>query len=157
MDPCRQPTVLIKNKSSTSWSIPRFNTLRPRLNGSYFADDIIKCIFLDDFDSNFIEFVPTRPIGHKPSLVQIMAWPAMPTSHYLRQWWLNLLEHFYVNLSPWVNIIAVLYPCAANLLPCLLTQWSPLFYRRHIQTNFLVWKVLCLNSDFTGICFQGSN
>ena len=42
-------------------------------NGRHFADDIFKCIFMNDFDSNFT-VVPTGPTDNKSALVQAMAW-----------------------------------------------------------------------------------
>ena len=55
-----------------------FNTLRPRQDGCYFADDVLKCIFLNE---NVwislkipLKFVPRGPINNILALVQIMAW-----------------------------------------------------------------------------------
>ena len=54
------------------------NTLWPRQNGRHFADDIFKCIFLNENVSIAIKislkFVPKGPINNIPALVQIMAW-----------------------------------------------------------------------------------
>ena len=54
-----------------------FNTMRPRQNGCHFADDIFKCIFLNEnyFISIQIslKYVPSGPIIMQP-LVQTMAW-----------------------------------------------------------------------------------
>ena len=54
------------------------NTLRPRQNGRHFADDIYKCIFLNEnvWDSIKIpmKLVHKDPNNSIPSLVQIMAW-----------------------------------------------------------------------------------
>ena len=54
------------------------NTLRPRQNGRHFADDMFKCIFLNENVWIPIEmsltFVPKGPINNIPALVQIMAW-----------------------------------------------------------------------------------
>ena len=54
------------------------NTLGPRQNGRYFADDIFKYIFLNKICCNFSEislkFIPKGSINNKPALVQIMAW-----------------------------------------------------------------------------------
>ena len=54
------------------------NTLRPRQNGRHFADDIFKCIFLNEnfriSTKNSLKFVPKDPINNIPPLVQIMAW-----------------------------------------------------------------------------------
>ena len=55
-----------------------FNTLRPRQNGRHFADDILKCIFLNEnvwIPNNIpLKFVPKGPINNNPGLVQVMAW-----------------------------------------------------------------------------------
>ena len=54
------------------------NTLRPRQNGRYFADDIFKCIFLNEnawiSPRISLKFVPAGPTNNIPALVQIMAW-----------------------------------------------------------------------------------
>ena len=54
------------------------NTLRPRHNGRHFADDIFKCIFLNENVWIPIKIsmncVPKGPIDNNPALVQIMAW-----------------------------------------------------------------------------------
>ena len=67
-----------------------FDTLRPRQNGRHFANDIFKCIFLNEnvwiLIKILLKFVPKGPIKNIPGLVQIMAWRR--PSHYLNQWWL---------------------------------------------------------------------
>ena len=54
------------------------NTLRPGQNSRHFADDIFKCIFLNENASIPIKislnFVPKGPINNTPALVHIMAW-----------------------------------------------------------------------------------
>ena len=54
------------------------NTLRPRQNGHHFADDIFKCIFLNENVwipiKISLKFVPKGPIDNIPALVQIMVW-----------------------------------------------------------------------------------
>ena len=53
-----------------------FNTLRPRQNGRHFADDIFKCIFLNEnvwIAINFsLKFVLEGQINNIPAMVQIM-------------------------------------------------------------------------------------
>ena len=53
------------------------NTLRPRQNGRHFADDIFKCIFLNENVwipiKISLKFVPKGSINYNPALVQIMA------------------------------------------------------------------------------------
>ena len=54
------------------------NTLRPRQDGHHFADDIFKCIFLNENVwipiKISLKFVPKGPINNIPAMVQIMAW-----------------------------------------------------------------------------------
>ena len=56
----------------------RFNTLRPRPNERHLADDIFKCIFLNENVCIPIQislkFVPKSPNNNIQTLVQIMAW-----------------------------------------------------------------------------------
>ena len=55
-----------------------FNSLRPRQNGRHFADDIFKCIFLNENIwipiKMSLKFVSEGPINNIPALVQVMAW-----------------------------------------------------------------------------------
>ena len=68
------------------------NTLKPRQNGRHFADDMFKCIFLNENVWIPIEislkFVPKCSINNNPALFQIMVWRRQATSRYLNQWWL---------------------------------------------------------------------
>ena len=61
------------------------NTLRPRQNCHHFADDIFKCMFLDDREwislKISLKLFPKIWINNIPALVEA-------TSHYLKQWWL---------------------------------------------------------------------
>ena len=54
------------------------NTLKLKQNGRHFADDTLKCIFLDEniwISINIsLKFVPKGPVNNIPVLVQIMAW-----------------------------------------------------------------------------------
>ena len=55
-----------------------FNTLRPRQNARHFANDIFKCLFLNENIYILIEISPKLdtkgPINNVPALFQIMAW-----------------------------------------------------------------------------------
>ena len=66
------------NETSRGLVACRVNTLRPIQNGRDFADDIFKCIFLNEnvFISLKIslKFVTKDRINNIPALVQIMAW-----------------------------------------------------------------------------------
>ena len=54
------------------------NALRPRQNDRYFADDIFKCVFLNEnvwiSIKIALKFVPMGPINNIPASVLIMAW-----------------------------------------------------------------------------------
>ena len=79
---------MVNNNNNTnkygyfSWQVPShssiLNTLRPRQNGRHFADDMFKCIFLNENVWIPIEislkFVPKGSINNNPALFQIMAW-----------------------------------------------------------------------------------
>ena len=84
-----------------------FNTLRPRLNGRHFADDIFKCIFLNE---NILipikislKFVPKGPINNIPSLVQIMAWRRPGDKPLSEPMMDNLPTHLCVTRPHWVK------------------------------------------------------
>ena len=53
------------------------NALRPEQNGQYFADDLFKCIMLNENDCILIQirtqFIPKGPIVNKSALVQEIA------------------------------------------------------------------------------------
>ena len=57
---------------------PCVNTMGPRQNGRHFADDIFKCIFLNENVWIAIKIslksIPKDPIKNIPALVLIMAW-----------------------------------------------------------------------------------
>ena len=71
----------VTNRNMSKQKTPcdtQFNTLRPRQNGRHFADDIFKCISLNENVQISVKislkFVPMGPIGNIPALVQKMAW-----------------------------------------------------------------------------------
>ena len=67
----------------------RINTLRPGQNGRHFADDIFKCIFLNEN-----VWIPTKISLKFVQLTIFQHWfrywlgASQVTSHYLNQWWL---------------------------------------------------------------------
>ena len=54
------------------------NSSPPGQNGPHFADDIFRCIFINEkfciFTKISLKSVPKGPIDYNPALVQIMAW-----------------------------------------------------------------------------------
>ena len=57
------------------WAFFPLNTLRPRQNGRHIADDMSKCILMNEnvwiTIKNSLKFVPKGPINNIPALVQI--------------------------------------------------------------------------------------
>ena len=116
---------------SSSWDYMRyqsnwlisFNTLRPRQNGRHFADDIFKCIFLNEnvwiSIKISLKFVPKGPIYNIPALVQIMAWPRPGDKPLSEPMMVNLLMHICVSRPQWVKIMTGD------------SQWTPLMVSQH--------------------------
>ena len=88
-------------------SPPLRNTLRPRQNGSCFADDTFKRIFLNENVRISIEislkFVPKGSINNIPASVQIMAWRRSGDKPLSEPMMVSLLTHICVTRPQWVN------------------------------------------------------
>ena len=86
------------------WSV---NTLRPRQNGRHFADDMFKCIFLNENVWIPIEislkFVPKGSINNNPALFQIMAWRRPCDKPLSEPMMVSSLTHICVTRPQWVN------------------------------------------------------
>ena len=83
------------------------NTLRPRQNGRYFADDTFNRIFVNENVRISIKFshkfVPKRPINNIPALVQIMAWRRPGDKPLTEPVMVSLLTRIRVTRPQWVN------------------------------------------------------
>ena len=83
------------------------NTLRPKQNGRYYADDIFKWIFLNENDwislKISLQFVPKGPINNIPALVQTMAWRRPGDKPLSEPMMLSLPTHICVTRPQWVN------------------------------------------------------
>ena len=96
--------------SSVGWEIKvwqAINTLRPRQDGRYFADDVLKCIFLNE---NVLislkiplKFVPMGPINNIPAMVQIMAWRRPGDKPLSEPMMVSLLTHICATRPQWVT------------------------------------------------------
>ena len=101
--------------------LPLFNTLRPRQNGCHLADNIFKCIFLNENVSVAIKislkFVPKGPINNIPALVQIMAWRRLDNKPLSEPMMVSLPTHICVTRPQWVKIYLVLCRmCLSNVV-----------------------------------------
>ena len=103
-------------KSCQAYILDKFNTLRPKQNGCHFADDIFKCIFLNENEwilfKVSLKFVLKGPISIIPALVQIMAWRRPGDKPLSEPMMVSLPMHICVtrtqcstlcNKAPWKN------------------------------------------------------
>ena len=83
------------------------NSLRPRQNGRHLADDMFKCIFLNENVwipiAISLKFVPKVPINNIPALVQIMAWRQPGDKPLSQPMLVRLPTHICVTRPQWVN------------------------------------------------------
>ena len=97
--------ISVRRSSFTNKDI---NTLRPKQNGRHFADDIFKCIFLNEnvwIPIKFsMKFVLKGPINNIPSLVQIMAWRRPGDKPLSEPMMVSLTTHICVTRTQWVNM-----------------------------------------------------
>ena len=99
-----------------------FNSLRPRRNRRHFADDIFKCIALNENVwialKISLEFVPKVRINNNPALVQIMAWRRPGDKPLSQPMMVSLLTHICVTRPQWVkNNIGFLKTGAYDEIP----------------------------------------
>ena len=82
------------------------NPLRPRQNGRHFADDIFKCIFLNEnvFISIKIslKFIPKGPINNIPALIQIMVGRRPGDKPLSEPMMVKLPTHICVTRPQWI-------------------------------------------------------
>ena len=83
------------------------NTLTPRQNGCHLADDIFKCIFLNENAwislKISLKFVPKVQINNIPALVQIMAWRRPGDKSLSEPMMVSFLTHICITQHQWVN------------------------------------------------------
>ena len=88
-----------------------FNKLRPKQNGRHFADDIFKCIFLNEYVrisiKTSLKFVPRGPINNITALVQIMAWRLTGDKPLSEPMMVKLPTHICVTRPQWVKVAQV--------------------------------------------------
>ena len=97
------------------------NTLRPRHNGCHFADDILKCIFLNENAQISLKislkFVPKVRINNIPGLVQIMAWRRPGDKPLSEPMMARLPTHICITRPQWVNKMDACYWQLSRKLP----------------------------------------
>ena len=127
-----------------------FNSLRPRPNRRYFADDIFKCIFENENEWILhrisLKFVPKVRINNIPVLVQIMAWCRPGDKPLSKPVLVCLLTHICVTRPQWVNFRIVWY-----VFGTIMTSWKgqnlefpAIFWGTHdgVALNLACWCAL---------------
>ena len=105
------------------WLLRQTNTLWPKHNGRHFADDILKCIFLNENAWIPIEislkFVPKGPIDNIPALVKLMAWRRPGDKPLPEPMMVRLPTHICVTRPQWVkafqSVVHMLHMCVYRL------------------------------------------
>ena len=92
---------------SSWWHHYCINSLRPRLNRRPFADDIFKCIFLNENElfslKISLKLVLEGPINNISALVRIMAWRRPGDKPLSEPMMVSLLSHICVTRPQWVK------------------------------------------------------
>ena len=96
-----------KYTSHTAVPFLDLNALRQRQNGRHFADDILKCIFMNEnvwiLIKISLKFVPKGPINNIPPLVQMMAWRRAGDKPLYEPMMVSLPTLICVTRPQWVN------------------------------------------------------
>ena len=116
-----------------------FNTLRPSHNCRHFADDIFKCIFLNENARISLRLHWSLFLSFKSTIFRKWLGTDQATSHYLDQWWL-VYWRIYASLG--LN----------ELTPC----WSlwKIHFRLHyrlLYTVCIIWKEFLFALNFSEI------
>ena len=94
------------------------NTLRPRRNRRHFADDIFKCILLNENTSISIaislKFITKALINEIPAMVHIMAWCRPGNKPPSEPMMITLPRRICVNPPQWVQLIHCFYTAALH-------------------------------------------
>ena len=97
----------IPQRSSHDVPVAVLNKLRPRQDGCHFADNIFKCIFLNENVwipmKISMKFVPKGPINNIPTLVQIMAWRRPGDKPLSEPMMISLTTHICITRPQWVK------------------------------------------------------
>ena len=115
------------------------NTLRPRWKGQNFADDIFKCIFVNEkgciVNKLSLKIVPKGSINNIPALVQKMAWRRSGDKPLSEPMMVRLLTDICVTQPQWVNTF----------------EWSQLM---HVTGNSLHAKLFSININMFLKCLS---
>ena len=99
----------------------KVNSLRSRRDRRHFADDIFKCVFLNENAwvslRISLKFVPKVRINNIPSLVQIMAWRRPGDKPLSESMVVSLPTHICVTRPQWVKYKTLVWPLIYMAMP----------------------------------------
>ena len=106
-----------------------FNTLRPRQYCRYFADDIFKCIFMNEniwiLIKISLKIIPRVRINNISALVQIMAWRRQGDKPLSEPMMVSSLTHICVIRPQWISnilLVCIRHFCAGVADPILVER-----------------------------------
>ena len=127
-----------------------FNKLRQRQNCRCFADDIFKCIFLNETIWTSLKmplkFVPNVRINNIPALIQIMVWCRLGDKPLSKPVMVNLLTHICVTRPQWVTTLKKWPTFNIRKLKCYLLRENRIWLK-------LNWSFLTPNLQISQHCF----
>ena len=95
-----------------SWRENMPSRIQLSQNGRHFADDIFKCLFLNENVSipikTSLKIVPKSPINNIPALVQIRAWRRPGDKPLSEPMMVSLLTHICVTRPQWVKYVVLI-------------------------------------------------
>ena len=147
---------LLIHALDTCCQIIHINTLRRRQNGRRFADDICKCIFLNENVlipiKISLKFVPKGPINNNPALVRIMArrWPGYePLSETMM---VSLLTHICVTQPQWVKTITLILSYLSKMfdITCAVVDKYQLLWTGIIWNDTVLLQMRTVTSRYMG-------
>ena len=109
---CSYRQVPAQNTSvyTPGWHL-KYQHIGAETNRRHFADDIFKCIFLNENvwipTKISLKFVPKGPINNIPALVQIMAWRRPGDKPLSEPMMVSFPTHICVARPQWVNEIGI--------------------------------------------------
>ena len=116
--------ITISSATHQNWKavgmLSWLNTLSPRQNGCHFADEICKCIFLNEngwiLINISLKFVPKGQINNIPALVQIMAWYRPDNKPLSEPMLVSLLTQICVIPPQWVKEATVTHLATVHVV-----------------------------------------
>ena len=130
------------------------NSSPPGQNGHHFADEIFRCIFVNEKFFILIrispKFAPKGPIDNNPGLVQIMAWHWIgenPLSEPMLNWFTDV--YIYGTRGGWVNLPSTRSSCIHSRV---LFTWmlnTSYLHRQAISNNGIEYWILRMNRSLT--------